>query len=547
VPHGVDALELGRQAYADEAWVDAYELFSTADQELQLAPDDLELLARAAYMLGRDDDYVAALERAHHAHVSADDLEPAIRCAFWIGHSWLFRGDSSRAVGWFGRGQRLLERVEHDCVERGWLLIPVWLEQMGRGDYEVGYETALEAARIGERFGDLDLTWLARDEQARALVKQGRAEEGLRLVGEVFVATSAGELSPIVTGIVYCNTVIFCHDGFAHRHARTWTVGLTQWCDRQPQMVAHNGLCRVHRAEILELEGEWADALDEARQAAECFTQGALNQIACGAAHYRQGEIHRLRGDREDAAQSYHEASRHGFEPQPGLALLRLAEGDSSAAAAAIRRTVGERTQPLERAPLLPAFVQIMLAVGEHDRASAGADELEGIARTQVSELLDAMSAHTRGELTLSEGDAAGALAPLRRAAHTWQALSAPYESARVRVATAVACRQLGDEEAAQLELAAAEAVFERLHARPDIDRVRALVDVVPAGQAYGLTGRELQVLRGLAAGGSNREIASALFISEHTVARHLQNIFVKLDVSSRTAATAFAFAHDLV
>ena len=231
-----------------------------------------------------------------------------------------------------------------------------------------------------------DLLWLARDDQGCALIKQGRVAAGLRLVDEVLVAATAGELSPIVTGIVYCNTIAFCRDAYELRHAREWTEALTRWCDAQPEMVAHNGLCLVHRAEIMQLRGAWEDALEEARRAAERFTRGVLNQLACGKAHYREGEIHRLRGEFGAAEDAYREASRCGFEPQPGLALLRLAQGNGDAAAAAIRRAVGETTQPLKRAALLPAYVEIMLAVGERERASAGCRELEELAERQESD-----------------------------------------------------------------------------------------------------------------------------------------------------------------
>jgi DNA-binding NarL/FixJ family response regulator len=543
----IEELERGRDSYAGRAWLDAFESLSSADQAASLGPEDLELLGRSAYMLGRDDDYVGALERAHHLYLDADDAPRAARCAFWIGHNLLFRGKRAGATGWFGRAQRLLEREGQDCVERGYLLIPVYLEQMAGGDYEAGYATAAAAAAIGERFGDADLVWLAVDDQGRALVKQGRVEEGLRLVDEVMVAVTAGELSPIVTGIVYCNTIAFCQSVYELRHAREWTEALTRWCERQPEMVAHNGLCLVHRAEIMQLHGAWGDALEEARRAAERFRQGVLNQLACGKALYRQGEVHRLRGGLAAAEEAYREASRCGCEPQPGLGLLRLAQGNADAAAAAIRRVVGETTERLKRAAVLPAYVEVMLAVGDVEEARSACRELDQISEHQGNEVLAAMSAQARAALALTEGDARAALVALRQALAVWQELEAPYESSRVRVLVGLACRALGDEDTAALELDAARGVFAQLGAAPDLARVDSLTPPAASVDAHGLTARELQVLLLVAAGKGNREIASELFISDHTVRRHLQNIFAKLGVSSRAAATAFAFQHDLI
>ena len=540
-------LERGRESYAASGWRKAFESLSRADGAAPLGAEDLELLARAAYMLGRDDDYLSGLERAHQAHLAAGELARAARCTFWIGHNLLFRGERGRASGWFSRGNRLLERVGEDCVERGYLLIPVWLEQMGRGDYGAAHMTAAEAAEIGERFGDLDLLWLARDDQGCALIRLGRVADGLRLVDEVLVAASAGELSPIVTGILYCNTIAFCRDAYELRHAREWTDALGRWCDAQPEMVAHNGLCLVHRAEIMQLRGAWQDALEEARRAAARFTHGVLNQLACGKAHYREGEIRRLWGQFDAAEDAYREASRCGVEPQPGLALLRLTQGNGDAAAAAIRRAVGETTQPLKRAALLPAYVEIMLAVGERERASAGCRELAELAERQASDALRAIAAHVQGAVALAQGDAAGGLVTLRRAFALWQELGAPYEVARVRVLLGSACRALGDDDTATLELEAAREVFAELGATPDLASIDSIGRQSAPADLHGLTPREAEVLRLVAAGKSNRAIATELVISEHTVARHVQNIFAKLGVSSRTAASAFAFEHDLV
>jgi DNA-binding CsgD family transcriptional regulator len=547
VADGVEVLQRGRDLHARRAWRGAYEALAAADLAAPLGADDLELLARSAYMLGRDGDYVSGLERAHHAHLAGGEGLRAVRCAFWIGHSCMFRGEAAPAAGWFARARRLLEREGRECVERGYLLIPDLLGHSIAGDFAAAHATACAAAAIAERFRDDDLVAIAVMEQGHALVRLGRAEEGLRLVDETMVAVTTGELSPIVAGIVYCNTIAFCRGAHELRRAREWTAALTRWCDQQPDMVAHNGLCLVHRAEIMTFGGAWREALEELRRLGERFTEGVLNQRALGHAAYREGEIHRLRGDFAAAEAAYRTASQRGMEAQPGLALVRLAQGNGEAAAAAIRRAVTETTLPLRRAALLPAYVQIMLAVGDVEIADSACRELEGIARRHGSDLVMATAAHARGAVALAGGDPATALGALRGAAEAWRGLGAPYEEARARMLMGLACRALGDEDTATLELQAARGAFADLGASPDVAGVDTLTGRVASARVGGLTDRELEVLRLVAAGRSNRQIGAALVISEHTVARHVQNIFAKLGVSSRTAASAFAFEHGIV
>jgi DNA-binding CsgD family transcriptional regulator len=545
----VNELERGRELYARRAWIDAYASLSEADRVAPLAAEDLELLATSAYMLGRDDAVLSSLERAHHAHLEEGSALRAARCAWWLGINLAMRGEMSPSTGWFGRAERMIEREGRDCVERGYMLIPVLLRHVAAGDAEAAYAAGAEAAAIGERFGDADLLAMAVHEQGFALVRQGRVADGFRLLDETMVAVTAGELSPIVTGLVYCNVIAGCQDIYETRRAQEWTAALTRWCEQQPDMVAHTGLCLLHRAELMELHGAWPDALEEAQRAGERFAQRAqgMNEAATAQAVYRQGEVHRLRGDFATAEEAYREASRGGWEPQPGLALLRLAQGENTAAAAAIRRVAGEITQPLKRARLLPAYVEIMLAVGDLQAAHGACRELEEVSEAHEVEVLGAMVAQARGAVSLAEDDARAALVALRHAWRVWQELEAPYEAARVRVLIGLACRQLEDDEMAALELEAARGVFARLGAAPDLARVDSLAPRAESDAPHGLTQRELEVLRLVAAGQSNRAIASELVLSEHTVARHLQNIFAKLGVSSRTAASAFAFENELI
>jgi DNA-binding CsgD family transcriptional regulator len=358
------------------------------------------------------------------------------------------------------------------------------------------------------------------------------------------VGATTGELSPIVTGIVYCGVIMACEEVYDVRRAREWTAALKRWWEQQPDLLAFTGRCLVHRAQLMHLQGAWPDALAEAERANRRFEK-AMNQAAAAKSCYLQGEVYRLRGEFAESEDAYRKASQLGLEPQPGWALLRLAQGNVEAAAAAIRRVVGETAEGLRRARLLPAHVEIMLAVGEVEEARSACLELEKVAAECDTEMLRALLAQARGAVELVAGDASGALVSLRQAVQAWQELEAPYEAARVRVLVGQACRALGDEEAFALELDSARSTFEQLGAEPDVAAVESLTGSRRTA-THGLTARELEVLRLIAGGRTNREIAAALVISEHTVARHVQNIFAKLRVTSRTAAGAFAFEHDL-
>jgi DNA-binding CsgD family transcriptional regulator len=535
----VDELEQARVAYRRRAWLEAYDGFTVAEEQSPLETPDLDLVATCAFMLGRDDDYGAWLERGHHRYLDRGDTIGAVRCALWIGLNLASRGLLGPATGWLGRAQRLLER-EGECAEHGYLLLPVMFQHEAAGDFAAAAEAAGEAVRIGEQFGDRNLFALAVHGQGHMLIRAGRVGEGLGLLDEGMVAVTTEDLSPIVTGLVYCGVILACQDVYEVRRAREWTRALSEWWALQPEMVAFTGRCLVHRAEVLQLDGAWSDALSEARRASERFA--ATQSPTAGLALYREGELLRLQGEFAAAEDAYKRASALGWEPQPGFAQLRLAQGRTAAAATAIRRAEAAATAPLDRARILPAFVEIVLAGGDVQSARRACLELEELARGYESAMLAAMVAHARGAVHLAEGDAQGALIPLRAAVETWHALEAPYEIARTRALIGEACRTLGDKDASALEYEAAAAIFERLGAKPDVARMAERPNAL-----HGLSRRELEVLRLIAAGKSNRDIAAALVISEHTVARHVHNIFTKLDVSSRAAATAFAFEHDVV
>jgi DNA-binding CsgD family transcriptional regulator/tetratricopeptide (TPR) repeat protein len=541
-----DALRLGRESYERRAWSDAYALLSRADRELALGAYDFELLATSAFMVGRDDDYALALERAHRLHLDDGETSRAVRCAFWLGLNHLLRGEGARASGWLASAHRLLDDAGQDVVERGYLLMPVVFQHEAAGEYEEAAGVAGRAVAIAQRFGDPDGFALSLQAQGHMLIKAGSVGEGLALLDEAMVAVTTRDLSPIATGFVYCGVILACQEAFDVRRAQEWTAALSTWCERQPDLVAFTGRCLVHRAEILQFRGEWAEALGEASRASERLASG-VNRAAAAQASYRRGEIHRLRGEWAAAGKAYREASRHGQEPQPGIALLRLGQGKADAAAGAIRRALAETSDALQRVSLLTAAIEIFLAAGEHDDARRACSELEDVAGRLESDLLDAFAAHARGAVELAGGDAQAALSALRAALRCWQDLDAPYERARTRELIGIACQAVGDEDSYRLELEAARETFVELRAGPDLARVTGHLSSTADAATSGLTRRELQVLELVASGKTNRAIAADLVISEKTVARHVSNIFAKLGLSTRAAATAYAYEHDLV
>jgi DNA-binding NarL/FixJ family response regulator len=540
-----DALGRGREHYRQRAWADAYRMLTIADQTLQLSGEDLECLATSAYLVGRDDEYLSVLDRAYAAHLEAGASARAAGCAAWLSLRLLLRGETGHATGWLARTRRLLEGEKREGAAHGYVLLPLAQQQIDAGDWNTAYATAARAASIGERFGDRDLSVCAKHLQGRIRIGQGRAAEGLALLDAAMLAVVAGTLSPLVTGLVYCSAIAGCEQVYALGRVREWTGALARWCAEQPDMVAFSGVCMVHRAGILQWLGAWTDAIDEARRASECCLR-ASNRRAAAAAFYRQAELHRLRGDLAAAEAAYRSASEGGWDPQPGLALLRVAQGRLAAALAASRRALEATCDALARTRLLPAHIEILLDAGEIQEAREACRELERIAQDVGTPVLGALSAQARGAIDLAAGDAAAALGALRSAWQVWEAVDAPYLRARVAESMAQACAALGDYDGHELQRAAARTVFEALGAAPDLARLDAPSRDESSG-AHGLTRRELQVLRLVAAGKTNKAIAAELFLSGKTVDRHVSHILTKLDLPSRVAATAYAYRHQMV
>jgi DNA-binding CsgD family transcriptional regulator len=537
----------GREAYARQAWRETYESLTEADRSAPLDPRDIELLATSAYMLGREQEYQELMERSYQGHLEAEDRLPAVRCAFWLGMNLSISGELGRAGGWFTRADRLLEREGTDCVENGYLTLTRIFEHEVDGELERAAGASAEAVAAGERFGDADLLAIGSFTQGESLIRLGRLREGVALLDLAMVAVLAGEVSPVASGLVYCGVIIACEQAHDVRRAREWTTALSDWCKAQPDLVAFTGRCLVHRAQIMRLDGSWEDAIEEARRAADRCLQGE-NRVAAGEAHYQRGEVHRLRGEHSEAEGAYREASAHGWEPQPGLALLRLAQGNEKAADAAMRRAISEAKQPGRRARLLPAHVEVMAAVEDLTAAERACAELEVLAEAEEKPgALGAMAAQARGMVEVASGRPQEALASLRRADEIWHQLRAPYESARARELIGLACRSLGDEDSAELELQAARETFARLGAAGDLARVEGPTELGRGPESHELSKRELEVLRLLSGGETNREIAADLVLSVRTVDRHVSNIYAKLGVSSRAAAVSYAHEHGLV
>ncbi|MFL5797643.1 MAG: LuxR C-terminal-related transcriptional regulator [Actinomycetota bacterium] len=542
------ALERGRESFARKAWGAAFAELSAADADGPLGPEDLELLATSAALIAKDDETEHYATRAHHEFLRRGDRPGAARAAFWLGMQLFNQGEPARAGGWLARAARVLDEADEECVERGYLLVPMALQAADSGDHRAAYGIFEQAGSIAERFGDPDLLTLSRLGRGDALVRLGETADGVPWLDEAMVAVTTEETSPLVTGIVYCAVIDTCLYMFDLRRAQEWTAALTRWTDTQPDLVPFRGQCLVHRARLFELHGSWTEAVGEAQRACDVASL-PVNYLVAGSAFYQLAELYRLLGELDRAEDAYRQAGERGRSPQPGLALLRLAQGQPDAAAAAVRRELDEAQGMVARAALLPAYVEVMLSVGDADAARAGSEELSAIAGELDAPYLHGVAGQAAGALLRVTGDPRGALAPLRRAMKVWGELDAPYLTARTRVEIGLACQALGDDDSARLELEASVRTFQGLGAKGDAETAAtAMPGAIRSTARQGpLTAREVEVLRLVATGKSNRAVAAELVISEKTVARHVSNIFTKLGLSSRSAATAYAYQHGLV
>lgn len=530
-----------------EKWTETYIQLLKADQEHALEPSDLETLALAAYLTGRDAESFQILERAHQNYLQNENTIQGVRCAFWLGLMLMNNGEKARSSGWFARGERILnDKPGSVCAEQGLFLVPAALKELGTGHAGKAQKLFEQVAAIGEQFGDANLIALGRLGHGQAMIQQGYVAKGIKELDETMIIVETGEVFPVVSGIVYCAVIETCRKVWDLRRAQEWTSAFTQWCDAQPDILPFRGQCLIWRTELMQFHGEWLKALEEIEYACDVLTRLPREPVL-GEAHYRKAELLRLMGAFEQAEDSYHQAAKWGRKPQPGLALLRLAQGQGNTAEIAIRNALKETKGTKQRAELLAEVVGIMIAVKQIDEARDASNELNDIATKLDTPYLNAMSSYCRGAVFLAEGNVQLALEHLQSAVRVWDNLHLPYESARTKELKGLAYRELKDTDNSDAEFAAAQWTYEQLKAIPDLERVNRLFNNRQDHQTHGLSLRELQVLGLVASGKTNKSVASELFISERTVDRHVSNIFNKLGVSSRVEATAFALKNKIL
>jgi ATP/maltotriose-dependent transcriptional regulator MalT len=535
--------EKARDAARRGSWAEAFDLFARLDAS-QLEPGDLEAMADAAWWLSRIDDSMAVRQKAYAGYLAANQPRRAGYVAWFLSLECGIKGEASVGSGWLRRAQRHLT-ADPDCVERGFLAVTESDIARASGDVEQATARAELAVELGERCGSLDLHAMGIQTLGRVLIASGRTREGMALLDEAMALVVGQQLSPMFTGFIYCNVLITCMERADLGRAGDWAEAALSWCGSISDITPFHGICRIHRVEIAALRGDWEGAKSEALRTIEEM-QG-LEEHVVAEALYAIGEINLRRGELGAAEDCFVRAHEMGRDPQPGLAAVRLAQGKIDAAVTGLHLSLASAEKPtLQRARLLAAQVEVLIAAQDVRGAREPVGALEKLASEEPSALLEATAVMARASLHLAEGQVDQALGCARRAWSQWQQLKLPYLAAKTRMVIGLACKLAGDMDSAQIEFASARAAFEQLgaslDARAAAERLRDATDL-PGG----LSARELEVLRLVAAGKTNREIAAAMVISEHTVSRHLENIFRKLEVSSRAGATAFAFKHALV
>jgi ATP/maltotriose-dependent transcriptional regulator MalT len=535
------AIDGARAAVAASAWAEAYEAFSAADPA-ELSGRDLEGFADAAWWLTKLPESLELRHKAYGALAATGDELGAATVAGRLAIEHFLRGEPSVGAGFLMRARRHAESVPPG-VEAGYLSMLEAIVARFSGDLDRAVEHADRAIELGRRHGDPDLLAMAIHAKGAAIVAAGGVHEGLALLDEAMAAVVGDEVGPYFTGVIYCEVISTCLELGDIGRAGEWSEAARVWCDNVVPGSPFPPICRVNRAELARLRGSWSEAEAEALRAIEELM--TIDPAPAAAAFSQLGEIRRRAGDLAGAEAAFERARELGADPQPGLALLRLAQRKVDAARSSLRLALSAEQRHPIRMRLLAAQVEAALADGAVDEARAAAEGLGAIAASIDLPAFAAAAATAAGAVSLAEGDAASAIGALRTATALWRRLRLPYETAAARSLLGRALLAGGDEDAAGPELRAALAEFERLGAEPDAARLRAALGGRPT-RPSGLTDREVEVLRLVAAGKTNRDIAVELVISEHTVSRHLQNIFAKIRVSSRAAATAYAFEHGL-
>ena len=536
----IDQLLQAGEAFDRRDWALTFDSLRSAGD---LGPEDTLSLATAAYLLGDADEAIRALQAGYQERIKNGDALGAVRFACWLDLVLSSRGEMAVASGWVARAHRLLESEPEDIAERGYLLVHEFFQHLGHGDLVRGAETAARMVQIGRRFHEPDLVAEGLNCQGRAVIHLGQVQEGLAMLDEAMVGIAAGEVSPIIAGMVYCSMVEACQELSDFSRAASWTIALTQWCDAQPGLVPFTGQCSLHRGQIMRLRGAYDEALAEFVLAQRRYqAEGTI--APAGRALTEQGDVLRIRGKLDEAEAAYRQAAELGHEPQPGLLLTWLARGRTAAAISAVRRLLAEARGPVQRSWLLPAAVQAMVAAQLPEEARQYSEELSGIASAFGNSALHATAAYAAGTVALASGEMEEALRQARESYRVWSDIGSPFEAARARVLVSRALRELGDEDSARSELAVARGSFVEMGAAPATDEVDRLLHRSRPG---GLTEREVEVLKLVAEGRSNPDIARALVLSQKTVERHMSNIFTKLAVPSRTAAAAYAHEHGLM